>query len=82
MARRQRRSRARDAADQRESARGFPTGFIWGTATALYQIEGAMNAGGRVPSIWDTFAHTPGKTHNNDPGDVAADTATGTTFSR
>ncbi len=61
------------AAPQRESGRGFPNGFLWGTATAAYQIEGAVNADGRGPSIWDTFAHTLGKTHNNDTGDVAAD---------
>ena len=61
------------AATQRESARGFPRGFLWGTATAAYQIEGAVHADGRGPSIWDTFAHTPGKTHNNDTGDVAND---------
>lgn len=47
--------------------------FIWGTATAAYQIEGAVNEGGRTPSIWDTFSHTPGKTLNGDTGDVAAD---------
>ncbi len=61
------------ALPQRESTRGFPKGFLWGTATAAYQIEGAVNADGRGPSIWDTFAHTPGKTHNNDTGDVADD---------
>ena len=37
------------------------------------QIEGAANEGGRGPSIWDTFAHTPSKTHNGDTGDVAID---------
>ena len=58
---------------QREPRREFPRGFLWGTATAAYQIEGAVNADGRGPSIWDTFAHTPGKIHNNDTGDVAAD---------
>jgi len=61
------------ALPQRESAREFPNGFLWGTATAAYQIEGAVNADGRGPSIWDTFAHIPGKTHNNDTGDVAND---------
>ena len=34
----------------------FPEGFMWGTATASYQIEGATTAGGRGPSIWDTFS--------------------------
>lgn len=51
----------------------FPAGFAWGTATASYQIEGAVDADGRGPSIWDTFSHTPGKTNNGDTGDVACD---------
>ncbi len=51
----------------------FPQGFIWGCATAAYQIEGAASEDGRKPSIWDVFAHTPGKTHNGDTGDVADD---------
>ena len=38
----------------------FPTDFVWGTATAAYQIEGGADADGRVPSIWDTFSHTAG----------------------
>ena len=51
----------------------FPQGFLWGTATSSYQIEGAVNEDGRGESIWDRFAHTPGKILNNDTGDVAAD---------
>ena len=51
----------------------FPTGFLWGCATASYQIEGAANEDGREPSIWDTFSHTPGKTFQGDTGDVADD---------
>lgn len=51
----------------------FPEGFLWGTATAAYQIEGAVSEDGRGPSIWDTFSHTPGKTTHGDTGDVAAD---------
>ena len=51
----------------------FPRGFLWGSATASYQVEGAANEDGRGPSIWDTFSHTPGKTHNGDTGDVADD---------
>lgn len=51
----------------------FPDGFIWGTATASYQIEGAVGADGRGQSIWDTFSHTPGKVVNNDTGDAACD---------
>ena len=39
----------------------FPPGFLWGAATAAYQIEGAAAEDGRTPSIWDTFSHTPGK---------------------
>ena len=53
--------------------RGFPEGFIWGAATAAYQIEGATAEDGRGPSIWDTFSHTPGKVRGGDTGDVAAD---------
>ena len=51
----------------------FPKGFLWGAATASYQVEGAIHEGGRGPSIWDTFSHTPGKTFNGDTGDVADD---------
>ncbi|HZG96528.1 MAG TPA: GH1 family beta-glucosidase [Mycobacteriales bacterium] len=51
----------------------FPTGFVWGAATAAYQVEGGARDGGRGPSIWDTFAHTPGKVRNGDTGDTAAD---------
>jgi beta-glucosidase len=51
----------------------FPAGFLWGCATASYQIEGAANEDGRAPSVWDTFSHTPGKTFQGDTGDVADD---------
>jgi len=51
----------------------FPPGFVWGSATAAYQIEGAVAEGGRGPSIWDTFSHTPGRVQNGDNGDVADD---------
>lgn len=51
----------------------FPDGFLWGTATASYQIEGAVDEDGRGPSIWDTFCHTPGKVFHGDTGDVACD---------
>lgn len=54
-------------------ALNFPEGFLWGTATASYQIEGAATADGRAPSIWDTFSHTPGKTFHGDTGDIACD---------
>ena len=55
------------------TGREFPTGFLWGSATASYQVEGAVNEDGRGPSIWDTFSHTPGKVVNNATGDVADD---------
>ena len=55
------------------AARQFPADFVWGSATASYQIEGAATEGGRGPSIWDTFSHTPGKTLNGDTGDQADD---------
>jgi beta-glucosidase len=51
----------------------FPKDFRWGTATAAYQIEGAVSEDGRGPSIWDTFSHTPGKTLHAENGDVACD---------
>jgi beta-glucosidase len=53
--------------------RKFPDGFLWGCATASYQIEGAVKEDGREPSIWDTFSHTPGKTRDGATGDVADD---------
>lgn len=49
----------------------FPDGFLWGSATSSYQIEGAAQQDGRGPSIWDVFSHTPGKVANGDTGDVA-----------
>jgi beta-glucosidase len=55
------------------TALAFPPGFLWGAATAAYQIEGAVAEDGRTPSIWDTFAHTPGRVVNGDTGDVADD---------
>jgi len=51
----------------------FPDNFLWGAATAAYQIEGAWQADGKGESIWDRFSHTPGKTRNGDTGDVACD---------
>ncbi|HJP74474.1 MAG TPA: GH1 family beta-glucosidase [Pseudonocardiaceae bacterium] len=51
----------------------FPTGFLWGSATAAYQVEGAWNEDGRTPSIWDTFARKAGAVRNADTGDIAAD---------
>ena len=51
----------------------FPAGFLWGTATAAYQIEGAWAEDGKGPSIWDTFSHTEGKIHDGETGDFACD---------
>lgn len=51
----------------------FPSTFLWGAATAAYQIEGGATEGGRTPSIWDTFSHTPGLTKQGHTGDVACD---------
>jgi beta-glucosidase len=51
----------------------FPPGFVFGTATASYQIEGAVTEDGRGPSVWDTFSHTPGTISGGDTGDVACD---------
>jgi beta-glucosidase len=51
----------------------FPEGFLWGVATSAFQIEGAVAADGRGPSIWDTFSHTPGRIRDGDTADVACD---------
>ena len=51
----------------------FPPGFVWGSATAAYQIEGAVHADGRLPSIWDVFCQVPGNVTGGDTGDVACD---------
>jgi len=53
--------------------RRFPQGFLWGAATAAYQIEGAHDADGKRPSIWDTFSHTPGNIERGETGDIACD---------
>lgn len=51
----------------------FPHYFLWGAATAAYQVEGAWNEDGRGESIWDRFSHTPGRIANGDTGDIACD---------
>ncbi|WP_460543090.1 GH1 family beta-glucosidase [Glycomyces halotolerans] len=55
------------------AASPFPEDFLWGASTAAYQIEGAAEADGRAPSVWDTFAAAPGKTRDGDTGAVACD---------
>uniref|UniRef100_A0A7S2WIS8 beta-glucosidase n=1 Tax=Mucochytrium quahogii TaxID=96639 RepID=A0A7S2WIS8_9STRA len=55
------------------SAVEFPKGFKWGTATAAYQVEGAWDADGKGPSIWDAYSHKKGNVKNGDNGDVACD---------
>ena len=52
---------------------GFPPDFLWGAATAAYQIEGAADADGRGRSVWDTFSHQPGRIADGSTGDVACD---------
>nr|WP_294503341.1 glycoside hydrolase family 1 protein [uncultured Rhodopila sp.] len=55
------------------AARAFPDGFLWGAASAAYQVEGAFDADGKGPSIWDVFSKIPGNTYKGSNGDVAAD---------
>ncbi len=59
--------------DYRDSGLVFPESFVFGSATASYQVEGAVREDGRGQSIWDTFSHTPGRIVNGDTGDVADD---------
>ena len=57
-----------------QTTRAFPSDFVWGAATAAYQVEGAATEDGRGESIWDRFSATPGKVVNGDTGGVACDT--------
>ena len=56
-----------------QPTRSFPAEFVWGAATAAYQIEGAAAEDGRGESVWDSFSATPGKVRNGDTGAVACD---------
>ncbi|SFF12464.1 GH1 family beta-glucosidase [Blastococcus tunisiensis] len=62
-----------DARPDRAAGLVFPPGFVFGAATAAYQIEGAVDVDGRGLSIWDTFSHTPGRTFQGHTGDVAVE---------
>jgi beta-glucosidase len=64
---------ASNAAENSASAAQFPEGFLWGTATASYQVEGAWAEDGKGESIWDRFSHTQGRVKNGDTGDIACD---------
>ena len=66
-------SASHQPADDSPSALRFPKGFLWGTATSAYQVEGAAREDGRGPSIWDTFAETPGRIRDGSNGDVSVD---------
>jgi beta-glucosidase len=57
----------------RERTTDFPPGFLWGTATSAYQVEGSPLADGAGPSIWQRFTRTPGLVRDGDNGDVACD---------
>ncbi len=59
--------------DPKALAARFPGDFIFGVATASFQIEGATKEDGRKPSIWDAFSNMPGRVHNRDNGDIACD---------
>ncbi|WP_461225291.1 glycoside hydrolase family 1 protein [Lacticaseibacillus suihuaensis] len=56
-----------------DKLKDFPPHFLWGAASAAYQVEGAYAEDGKGPSIWDTYAHTPGNTFKGTTGDVAID---------
>ena len=70
----ERQTRATSAeATRRPETPPFPPGFLWGAATAAYQIEGAVTEDGRGTSIWDTFCREPGRVRHGDTGEVACD---------
>src|SRR4029077_8983877 len=53
--------------------KSFPTNFLWGSASAAYQVEGAWDVDGKGKSVWDLFTKIPGKTFKGSNGDVAVD---------
>src|SRR6266511_620745 len=59
--------------DSAPVAHRFPTGFVWGAATAAFQVEGSTTVDGRSDSIWDEFCRRPGAVVGGDTGDPAAD---------
>jgi len=61
------------SSDGASAGRRFPPDFLWGASTSAYQIEGAVDEGGRGRSVWDTFTHTPGQIHAGDTGNIACD---------
>ena len=64
------------ALGRQASSAGFPTDFVWGAATAAFQIEGAAHEGGRTDSIWDTFCRIPGAVLAATPATSRATTTT------
>jgi beta-glucosidase len=56
-----------------DPVRRFPEGFLWGTGTSAYQVEGGVHEDGRGESMWDRFAHTPGRVANDEHADVTSD---------
>ena len=56
-----------------KESKGFPKDFLWGSASAAYQVEGAWNEDGKAPSVWDYFVRIPGKTFKATTGDKAVD---------
>src|SRR6476659_7337484 len=67
------RGAAKSDKGDKDKGNSFPKDFVWGVATASYQVEGAVSEDGRGASIWDTFAHTPGTIADGTNGDVADD---------